>query len=68
MFRKYTFHNVFKLVISFLFTKLFYKNSRLIRFPFDIRNRKNIDLGKGLTTGVGCRIEAFPISKKGIVL
>jgi acetyltransferase-like isoleucine patch superfamily enzyme len=68
MFRKYTFYNFFKLVISFLFTKLFYKNSRLIRFPFDIRNRKNIDLGKGLTTGVGCRIEAFPISKQDIVL
>ena len=36
--------------------------ARLIRFPIDIRNKKNIDLGKNLTTGIGCRIEGFPIS------
>ena len=49
--------NIFK---SYLFTKLFYNNSRLIRFPFDIRNAKYINLGHNLTTGFGCRIEAFP--------
>lgn len=40
---------------------MFYSRSRLIRLPFDIRNRKYIDLGKGLTTGFGCRIEAHPL-------
>lgn len=40
-------------------TKIFYGKARLIRFPFDIRGRKYIDLGAGLTTGVGCRLEAF---------
>lgn len=41
-------------------TKVFFKHARLIRFPFEIRNHRYIDLGKGLTTGVGCRLEALP--------
>lgn len=36
------------------------RKSRLIRFPIDIRNKKNIDFGNNLTTGVGCRLECFP--------
>jgi lipopolysaccharide O-acetyltransferase len=40
-------------------TKIFYGKARLIRFPFDIRGRKYIDLGIKLTTGIGCRLEAF---------
>ena len=32
--------------------------------PFDVRNKSNIDFGYGLTTGTGCRIEAFPQSEK----
>ena len=46
----------------FLLTKLFYRKARLIRFPFDIRGRKYIDLGENLTTGRGCRLEAFSSS------
>ena len=30
-----------------------------IRFPFDLRGKKYIDPGAGLTTGVGCRLEAY---------
>lgn len=40
-------------------TKLICSQARLIRFPIDIRGRKYIDFGKKLTTGVGCRLEAF---------
>jgi acetyltransferase-like isoleucine patch superfamily enzyme len=36
--------------------------ARLIRFPFDIRGKQFIRLGKGLTTGRYCRIEAHPES------
>jgi acetyltransferase-like isoleucine patch superfamily enzyme len=68
MLNRYSLISLFKLGISYLNTKIFYRNSRLIRLPFDIRNKSNIYLGKGLTTGVGCRIEAFPALKKGIVL
>lgn len=34
------------MLICLLRTRLFYRGSRLIRFPFDIRNRKHISLGK----------------------
>lgn len=40
-------------------TKVICFNARLFRFPFDVRGRKYIDFGKGITTGVGCRFEAF---------
>lgn len=44
-------------------TKLFYRKARIIRFPFDIRGKQWIDLGENLTTGKGCRLEAFPKDK-----
>jgi lipopolysaccharide O-acetyltransferase len=66
--KRYTILGLQKLFFSYLKTKLFYSKSRLIRFPFDIRNKSNIDFGIGLTTGVGCRIEAFPNIKDNLVL
>ncbi|WP_436462626.1 acetyltransferase [Acinetobacter seifertii] len=53
----------FKVFYFFLKTKLFFSKARLVRFPIDVRNKKNIDFGINLTTGVGCRIECFPIKK-----
>ena len=68
MLKRYSFIGFIKLFLSYLNTKFFFSKSRLIRLPFDIRNKSNIDLGIGLTTGVGCRIEAFPKIKENIVL
>ena len=68
MLKRYGFYGLLRLVLSLILTKLFFKKVRLIRFPFDIRNKSNIDFGIGLTTGVGCRIEAFPKIKENIVL
>ena len=42
-------------------TKIICKHARIIRFPFSLRGKKYIDLGLNLTTGRGCRIEAFAI-------
>lgn len=56
-------YGIFGALKMFLFlikTKIFFPKARLIRFPIDVRNKKNIDLGENLTTGVGCRIESFP--------
>lgn len=64
MVKKYDVIGAVKLVLSYIHTKLFYGKSRLIRLPFDVRNKSNIDFGQGLTTGVGCRIEAFPQNSK----
>ncbi|MFP3597588.1 acetyltransferase [Chryseobacterium sp. SIMBA_029] len=55
-------------IISLLYFKirgmLIFKNARLIRFPFRIRGRKFIKVGKGFTTGFNCRIDAFPSDSK----
>lgn len=56
---KYTFWQKLRLGWWLLRTKLICRKARLIRFPFDLRNAKYIDLGDGLTTGVGCRLEAY---------
>jgi acetyltransferase-like isoleucine patch superfamily enzyme len=63
MLKRYGIRGLCKLVVSFVFTKIFYNNARLIRLPFDIRNKKNIQIGDHLTTGFGCRIEAHPKKK-----
>lgn len=65
MLKKYGGLGSLMLIASYLFTKLFYPRSRLLRLPVDIRNRKLIDLGKGLTTGYGCRLEAYPVNNAG---
>jgi lipopolysaccharide O-acetyltransferase len=68
MIKRYTTIGFAQLIFSYIITKIFYTNSRLIRFPFDVRNKSNIYFGVGLTTGVGCRIEAFPQIKDNIVI
>lgn len=60
MIKRYGLTGSFKLLLSFLYTKLFFSQARLIRLPFDIRNQKSISIGKGFTTGFGCRLEAYP--------
>jgi len=60
MIKRYGIIGTFKLIISLIYTKIFFRNSRLIRLPFDIRNKKNIKIGDNFTTGFGCRIEAYP--------
>lgn len=61
---RYTLYQKVKLACWLVRTKLICKKARLIRFPFDVRNRKYIDLGEGLTTGVGCRLEAYSAGGK----
>lgn len=55
----YSFCQKLRLAYWLVRTKLICRRARLIRFPFDLRNAKYIDLGDGLTTGVGCRLEAY---------
>lgn len=55
--RQYSFSNKLYMLLCFLRTRLFYRGARIIRFPFDIRNRRHIRLGKGFTTGKNCRLE-----------
>lgn len=64
MIGQYDLIGTIKMFCNYLLTKLFYPKARIIRFPFDIRNKKWISLGKNFTCGVGCRIEAHPENKK----
>ncbi|MDB5115753.1 MAG: acetyltransferase [Mucilaginibacter sp.] len=63
MIRQYGILGTIKLFFSLIYTRILYPGTRLIRFPFDIRGRKFITWGSGFTTGVGCRLEAYPIAK-----
>lgn len=60
-FKKYGFWGSVKIAKSVLFTKLFYPQAKIIRLPFDIRNKKNIQIGNNFVTGTCCRIEAYPL-------
>lgn len=60
----YGFWGLICLVINYIKTQLFFKNVKLIRFPIEIRGKKQIDFGKDLTTGIHCRLEAWPYSSE----
>ena len=45
---------------NLMLTKLTFAKARIIRFPIDIRGKDFIEISEGFTTGVGCRIEAYP--------
>jgi lipopolysaccharide O-acetyltransferase len=64
----YGLFGVFKLAVYIVRTKFIIPNARLIRFPFEIRGKKYIKFGHGLTTGTGCRIEVYPVDNKSTVL
>lgn len=55
----YSFLDKLQLAYWLILTKFIDRRSRLIRRPFVLRGHKMIDLGNRLTTGVGCRLEAF---------
>lgn len=66
--KKYTLFGIFHIFFCFVITNLFFFPARIIRFPFDIRGKKHIRWKKGFTTGRGCRIEAYPIDTKSVIL
>lgn len=67
MIKRYGLIGFVKLFVSVIYTKLFHRNARLIRLPFDIRNGRYIQIGDNFTTGVGCRLEAYPESANKVL-
>jgi acetyltransferase-like isoleucine patch superfamily enzyme len=65
-FKIYTLSGLIHLIINTLRTRLFYSPARLIRFPADFRGIRNIRYGKGFTTGIGCRLEAYPVDNDSV--
>ena len=65
----YGFYGLLKLCLYKISTIIFFSNSRLIRLPLIVRGKRYIDFGSKLTTGVGCRLEAYnnKKSKKSLI-
>ena len=67
LFKRYSFYQLIILGFNVVRTKFVFKSARIIRFPFDVRGKKFILMSKGFTTGVGCRLEAYPTNKNKVL-
>lgn len=67
LFKRYSFCQLITLGFNVIRTKFLLKKARLIRFPFDIRGKRFISISKGFTTGVGCRLEAYPVNSNKVL-
>ena len=64
---QYTFLSFIKLLIWAIRTKFVFSNARIIRFPFDVRGKKYMSISEGFTSGVGCRLEAYPVDENKVL-
>jgi len=64
----YGFLGIIRLCYYKFFTYLTIPNAKLIRFPIEIRGKKYIEFGNKLSTGRGCRIEAYPYIKEDKII
>ncbi|ATA77281.1 LbetaH domain-containing protein [Capnocytophaga canimorsus] len=68
-FKKYSILGIIELLYFKIRTYLTFKQARIIRFPFRIRGKQFIKIGKGFTTGYDCRIDAFNhFSRNGFLI
>lgn len=67
MIKNYGISGFLVILIDYLITKVLFRKARIVRFPFRVRGRSFIDFGQGLTTGVDCRIDAFPVDKNKVI-
>lgn len=51
------FMGIVRMLFFFLYTKINYPRARFVRGFIDLRGKKKINFGKGLTCGLGCRFE-----------
>ena len=58
-FKTYSIYGIISLIYFWVRTKFVFSNARIIRFPFRIRGKQLISVGKGFTTGFNCRIDAY---------
>jgi acetyltransferase-like isoleucine patch superfamily enzyme len=65
---QYGFLGNFHIVISIIYTKVFFPKARLIRIPFDVRNKRGMIISKGFTSGKNCRFECLSFNKKTLFI
>lgn len=58
---RYGIAGVIRLAIDIMATKMVFANARVMRRPFYIRGRRHIRMGDGFTSGVGLRLDAYPL-------
>lgn len=63
---KYGFWGLFYMIYCVIRTKLLFPNARIIRFPFDVRDKEHITIGKNFTAGRNCRFEGTADIQKGV--
>lgn len=68
VFKRYSFLEIIRMFYFVFRTKIIFKNARIIRFPFDVRGRNYIQIGRNFTSGRYCRFEAYPLDGKSVVL
>lgn len=56
-----------RLARDVIFSRLMFRNVRLIRYPWYIRGASGITFGRGFTSGVGLRADAFGKHKNQLV-
>lgn len=61
---KYSIMQILFLIIYKIRGWFIFKNARLIRFPFRVRGKQYIKIGRGFTTGFNCRIDALNINNR----
>lgn len=60
--KRYGFYGMLKLITDVVvFSRLLFPNVRITKRPFYIRGEKHVHIGKHFSSGVGLRIDAFPI-------
>ncbi|QHP75093.1 acetyltransferase [Proteus vulgaris] len=61
------FINIIYLSLCFIVTKILYPKQKIIRFPFEVRGRKNIQFSCNLSTGRYCRLETYATDAKKVL-
>lgn len=64
----YGFWGCIRLIIEVIFTKIRFRNAKIIRTPFECRGKKFLKIGRGFTTGRYCRLEAHGPEGKNIII
>lgn len=65
--RRYGWFGCIRLLLDLLHTRLLFPGARLVRRPAYVRGHRHMRWGRGFTTGVGLRLDAFPASDRVVL-
>jgi lipopolysaccharide O-acetyltransferase len=65
--QRYGIIGLIRLARDIIHTKILYPGARIIRVPAYVRGARHISWGSNFTSGVGLRLDAFPIADKIVI-